>query len=135
MKLVNCSECGRVFSSSGSSICPDCRRKEEEEFELVKDYLWDNPNSTVEEVAEETGVDRDRIIKFMKENRLESEGLVIKHSLECKRCGKEISSGIFCSSCRNKMVNELNQKDEEEKPKAEKKKEQMFLKDRFKRNK
>lgn len=134
MELINCKECGKLFSSSGKKVCPDCRQSEEEKFQLVKEYLWENPNSTVKKVSEETGVEEGLIIKFMREERLAAEGLVIDYSLKCKHCGTEIKSGLFCKSCRTKMISDFNQSGDSKA--AEKKKSQeMFLKERFKRNK
>lgn len=136
MNLINCEECGRLFSSSGPKVCPNCKKEEEEKFEIVKDYLWDNPNSTIKKVAEETGVERELIIKFMREGRLDAEGLLIDYKLKCKRCSKEIKTGIFCESCRNKMINNFKTDAKEEKEEKEKQKQGkgMFLKDRFKRD-
>lgn len=133
MELINCKECGKLFSSGGQKVCPDCRQSEEEKFELVKEYLWENPNSTVKKVSEDTGVEKELIIKFMREDRLAAEGLLVDYSLKCKRCGTEIQSGLFCSSCRSKMISDFNQGSE---PEEEKKKssQEMFLKERFKRN-
>lgn len=138
MELINCKECGKVFASTGQKICPDCRQTEEEKFELVKDYLWDNPNSTIKKVSEATGVEEELIIKFMRENRLAAEGLLVDYLLKCKRCGTEIKSGTFCESCRSQMINNLKQGVKDQKREKEKKKskksEGMFLKDRFKRD-
>lgn len=134
MDLINCKECGKLFASSGKKICPDCRQSEEEKFELVKEYLWDNPNSSIQKVSDETGVEKELIIKFMRENRLAAEGLLIDYTLKCKRCGTEIEAGVFCSSCRNKMVSDFKQEDEPEEKKKKKPSEEMYLKDRFKRD-
>ena len=134
MELINCKECGRLFSSAGQKVCPDCQQSEEEKFELVKEYLWENPNSTVKKVADDTGVEEDLIIKFMREERLDVEGLMIDYTLECKRCGAEIKSGIFCDSCRAKMISNFKQGAESEEEKKKKDSQEMFLKDRFKRN-
>ncbi|MFN2341154.1 MAG: flagellar protein [Halanaerobium sp.] len=133
MELINCKECGKLFSSAGQKVCPDCRQSEEEKFELVKNYLWDNPNSTVKKVAEDTGVEEDLIIKFMREDRLAAEGLLIDYTLKCKRCGAEIKTGLFCDGCRSKMINDFNQGAEPEKEDEKKDSQEMFLKDRFKR--
>ena len=134
MKLINCKECGRLFSSAGQKVCPDCQNSEEEKFELVKNYLWDNPNSTVKKVSEETGVEEDLIIKFMREDRLAAEGLIVDYTLKCKRCKAEIKSGSFCENCRAKMINDFNQGDDSENKQKQKENQEMFLKDRFKRN-
>lgn len=136
MNLINCQECSKVFASAGSKICPACRQSEEEKFELVKDYLWEQPNSTVKAVSEATGVEEEMIIKFIKANRLQSEGLTIDYSLKCKSCGTAIDAGVYCDSCRNKLVNDFKA---EESPKEKKKSrgkrsEKMFLSDRFKRD-
>jgi flagellar operon protein (TIGR03826 family) len=132
VKLVNCRECGRVFSSAVDLVCPDCKKLEEEKFELVKNYLWDNPNSTIDQVAEATEVEKELIIKFMKEDRLASEGLVIDFKLKCSRCGKEIDSGTFCASCRNKLVSDFKNNFEEKEEEDDYGEGEMFLKDRFK---
>ncbi len=134
MELINCRECGKLFSSAGQKVCPDCRQSEEKKFELVKDYLWDNPNSTVKKVAEETGVEEDIIIKFMREDRLAAEGLLVDYTLKCKRCGAEIKTGLFCNSCRSKMIKDFNQSEQSADKEEKKENQQMFLKDRFKRN-
>jgi flagellar operon protein (TIGR03826 family) len=133
MNLINCKECGKLFASSGSKVCPDCQKAEEEKFEIVKDFLWDNPNSTIKKVEKETGVERELIIKFMREDRLAAEGLLVDYTLKCKHCGKAIQSGVFCEDCRNKMISELSydeQSDQEEQTKGN---QEMFLKDRFRR--
>lgn len=138
MNLINCRECGKVFASTGQKVCPDCRKSEEEKFELVKDYLWDHPNSKVTEVSEATGVEEKVIIKFIKESRLQSSGLKIDYELKCKSCGKKINSGVYCESCRIKMFSDFksdNDKKEDEKKdkKEDKKGDKMFTRDRFKR--
>lgn len=134
MELINCKECGKLFSSAGQKVCSDCRQSEEEKFELVKNYLWDNPNSTVKKVAEETGVEEDLIIKFMRDDRLAAEGLLVDYKLKCKHCGTEIKTGLFCNGCRSKMINDFNQGDVSENKEKKKDSQEMFLKDRFKRN-
>ncbi len=56
----------------------------------VKDYLWDNPGASIDEVHEETGVDREIIIKFVKEDRLIADGIDVDLLISCERCGREI---------------------------------------------
>jgi hypothetical protein len=77
------------------------------------------------------------IIKFIKANRLKSEGLKIDHKLECKSCGKKIDAGVYCDRCRSKMLNDFNSNASEKKvknKKSGKKSKRMFTSDRFKKD-
>jgi flagellar operon protein (TIGR03826 family) len=100
MPLANCKECGRLFIKVTSDICPDCQRKEEEEFDRVKEYLKNHPNANLSEIMEATGVSENRISKFIRMGRLS-----IKPT--CEVCGKPIDSGRFCPECRLKLLNEV----------------------------
>ncbi len=140
MELSNCKKCGKLFSPKVSEeVCPVCRDEEEEKFQKVKDYLWDHPKATVEEVHEETGVEEELIIKFVKDGRLIAEGLDLENIvLECERCGTAIANGRFCSSCKDELVDgftgETEDKKEDTKPEKDGSK-TMHLKDRINRRK
>lgn len=140
MELKNCKKCGKLFSpQANEKVCPVCRDEEEEKFKKVKEYLWDNPNASVEEVHEATGVEEELIIKFVKEDRLIAEGIDVDIMLECERCGTQISSGRFCESCKQELVSGLSGDDKKEKKDKDKKKkkkdQQMYTKDRINRRK
>ena len=107
MDLKKCINCNQIFAAAqGQNICPDCLAEEENKFELVKDYLWDNPGATIPEVSEATDVGEAIIKKFVREGRLvELQGSNIK--VECKNCGKAISEGKYCSECSNKLANDI----------------------------
>lgn len=108
MDLINCKKCGRTYGNDGIDLCPKCRHEDlENEFKLVKDYLYDNPGAEIKEVSEETGVSTQKILKFLREGRIEiSEG---SHNalLECEHCGKAIRSGRFCEKCVEKLKKEF----------------------------
>jgi hypothetical protein len=70
----------------------------------------------------------------MREDRLAAEGLLVDYTLKCKRCGAEIKTGLFCDSCRSKMINDFKQSDQTSGKEEKKESQEMFLKDRFKRN-
>jgi len=141
--LKNCKKCGSLFSPDhGENICQVCRNEEEEKYQKVKEYLWDFPNATVEEVHEETGVEKELIIKFVKEGRLLADGLNVDLLLECERCGTQIESGRFCQSCKDELVSGLSESDRSKKKKKEKKDkssggkdQKMYTEDRIKRRK
>ncbi|KXZ39056.1 flagellar operon protein TIGR03826 [Alkalithermobacter thermoalcaliphilus JW-YL-7 = DSM 7308] len=107
MELINCSKCGRTFGSvNGEKYCSKCRDDDYDDFVKVRDYLYDNPKSTIKEVSEETGVSEKKILKFLKEERIEiaEEANAI---LSCERCGKSIKSGRYCETCKLALQKEL----------------------------
>jgi len=101
-QLINCKKCGRMFSSvGGQEFCSKCRTDDETEFKIVREYIYDNPDSTVKDVHEGTGVSEELILKFLRQGRL-----VLKDQgvgLECERCGKSITTGRFCDQCAHEL--------------------------------
>lgn len=106
MNLKNCVRCGKVYVYDGFSVCLDCRRADEEDFEKVKAYLDENPGANVMQVSEATGVDTKKIIKFLREGRLEVKDEV-NILLDCERCGKPIKTGRFCEECSKQVEKEI----------------------------
>jgi len=139
MDLRNCPRCGKIFAYDGKNkICNVCKNSEENEFQKVKDFLWDNPNATIEEVHNATEVERDLIIKFVREGRLVAEGLSFDFMIECERCGTPISSGRYCDKCQETLVEGFHTGPDKKKRPIKKRydsKGKMFLQDRIeKRN-
>jgi len=100
LNLKNCPRCGRVFpAGSGRDLCSKCLEAEDDDYGVVRRYVRDHPRSTVVEVAEETGVDEEVILQYLRDGRLMSNsfGSVIN----CERCGKSIRGGRYCDSCLN----------------------------------
>ena len=142
MNLKNCPQCGKLFASEhGEKLCPVCLEDEESDFQKVKEFLWDNPKATIEEVHKETGVERDLIIKFIRDDRLIAEGIDIDIVIECERYGKAIAHGRFCKSCQEELIDGLSptkkkkKKDNQEKKKRKSVKDEMFIKERIKKKK
>lgn len=104
--LRNCSECGRLFAyQQGRSVCSRCLEKEEEEYLVVRRYVRDHPGATVFEVAEETGIEEEKILQFLRDGRLHSKGFA--ELLECERCGKRINSGKYCAECLGELDKQI----------------------------
>ncbi|MEA1962368.1 MAG: TIGR03826 family flagellar region protein [Bacillota bacterium] len=99
--LRNCPECGRLFAYTGRNLCPRCMEKEEEDYMVVRRYIRDHRGASIFEVSEETGIEEDKILRFLKEGRLESRGF--KNVVQCERCGKSINQGRYCESCLQEM--------------------------------
>ncbi len=98
--IRNCPRCGKVFTCIGRPICNKCVELEENEFKIVKEYIYDNPGATISEVSEETEVSVEKIMRFLREERLEIKSENSNLLLECERCGRAINSGRFCENCK-----------------------------------
>ncbi|MDR1438678.1 MAG: MerR family transcriptional regulator [Clostridiales bacterium] len=107
-ELKNCRKCNRIFSYvTGPQICPSCQKEEEEIFDNVSMYVREHPGVPLTVVAKEMDVSYEKIIKYVREGRLqikEPGGGVVKF---CEKCGKEIPSGRFCKSCEAGLAKAL----------------------------
>jgi len=102
-ELRNCPRCGRIFTYIGRPICNRCMDDEEIEFKKVKEYVYDNPGATISETSQETGVSVEKIIRFLREERLEIKSEESNMVLECERCGVPIKSGRYCERCKREL--------------------------------
>lgn len=109
MDIKNCRECGALFNYlSGPRMCPECKRKLEEKFMEVRDFVRDNPISSIAHIAEEMNVSVQQINQWIREERLIfSEDSEVK--VNCESCGRAILTGRFCENCKAQVANELGQ--------------------------
>jgi len=97
MDIKKCKNCQRLFKYQASRYCPSCIIELDQVFIKVREYLYDNPNATITDVSENTGVETEIIMEFLREGKLElKEASMI---LECKSCGKAIKTGVMCKEC------------------------------------
>ena len=107
MDVRNCKDCGKLFNYlSGPPLCPACMKKLDDKYSTVKEYIYDNPGASIQQVAEENDVSVGQLKKWVREERLafSDDSLV---GLECENCGAMIRTGRFCGICKDKMVNKL----------------------------
>lgn len=107
MEVINCKGCGRLFNAlTRTRLCPGCQAKLEERFHEVKEYINNNPGSTIDMVSEACDIPAKQIKQWIREERLAfSEDSM--QGIECEQCGAMIRSGRFCESCKTKLQNEL----------------------------
>lgn len=104
MNIRNCKECGRLFQYDGiSKLCYRCRKKDDEDFRIVKDFLYENPKETITVVSEETDVSEEKILRYLREGKLEIVGENPGILLDCESCGKAIRTGRYCEKCAQNM--------------------------------
>lgn len=107
MNVSNCKYCGRLFNAiSRERICPNCQKQLDEKFVVVKEFLRENPNSSVDEVSKECEVSTKQIRQWVREERLTfSENSM--EGIECERCGVMIKTGRYCETCKLAVGNDL----------------------------
>lgn len=107
MEIKNCKRCGRMYNYiTGAPICDQCKQKEEDDFQKVKKYIYDNRGAAMKDVSEACEVSIEKITRFLKDGRLEiKEGTNI--ILECENCSRPITTGRYCQECSKKLEREL----------------------------
>jgi hypothetical protein len=118
MKLTNCRYCGKLYQSLGGKICPDCRKKDQEQYQAVKEYLQEFPTAPVYKVSSETNVPVKRIYQYVREGKLAILTPDSEFCVECAKCGVKISAGLLCPACEreyNSKKGKLPQKSNSDK--------------------
>jgi len=115
---------------TNEKICPECQHKLEEKFQEVKEYLKENPLSTMEVLSKECEVSVKQIKEWVREERLTfTEGSM--EGIECEQCGVMIRTGRFCDKCKTEIQNNLRSaiyvKKEEPKKKERERDRMRFL--------
>ncbi len=101
MQVRQCRICGKLFQSMGNYVCLECEEKLDQEFRLVRDYLYDHREADITEISRETGVSERSILQFLKEERLTLS--VPSENIRCEHCGKPVMGGKICEDCRNRL--------------------------------
>ena len=52
--LKNCSECGKLYTEVGQGMCRDCYEKEQEQEQVVYDYVRDHDKCGIKEIVDDT---------------------------------------------------------------------------------
>lgn len=108
MEVKSCRRCRALFHHVvGPQLCQKCKRKDEEDFARVKEYLYDNPGASMTTVCEELDVTVRQVQQYLRDGRL----TVSKDSpigIDCERCGTRIITGKYCDECTTTMTNQFS---------------------------
>lgn len=119
--ISNCPKCSAIFlRTKFRDVCDKCFKEEEQIFEKVYQYIRkkENRKARMEQVIEDTGVDEELLIKFVRMGRLKTSQFP-NLGYRCESCGSFIQEGKFCTTCTNNMQNQLKTFEQEEKRKEE----------------
>jgi flagellar operon protein (TIGR03826 family) len=116
MDVRNCRGCGRLFNYlGGTPLCQACIKELDDKFGGVKQYIYDNPAASIQQVSEDNDVSIQQLNKWIREERLcFSENSAF--GIECESCGAMIRTGRFCPACKDKLANTLGNAYEKEVP-------------------
>jgi len=92
-------------------MCGDCLKKLDEDFILIREYLYEHDGAGIEEVSEATGVSRKSILYLLKEERLivGDENGEANGYLKCESCKRPIHTGRMCAGCKNEVLSAIQQ--------------------------
>jgi methionyl-tRNA synthetase len=89
--------------------------KLEEKFKEVKDFIRENPHSSLQDVSEAKEVSVKQLKTWVREERLKfADDSPV--GIECMNCGAMIKYGKYCEACKGKMINNLSHAVVEEEP-------------------
>jgi len=69
-----CRGCAKLYPFLPRGLCADCLDQRELDFQTVKEWLRENPRSSIHAAGQATGVEAARIAEFVREGRLELVG-------------------------------------------------------------
>ncbi len=103
---TRCRKCNIIFENNGIlglNKCPDCLSPYEgqNKAQIVRDLVKDNPGISASEVSSMTGISTREIIDYLRIEVLEFTNDSLAY-LKCEKCGAEIRTGKYCSSCKSK---------------------------------
>jgi DNA-directed RNA polymerase subunit M/transcription elongation factor TFIIS len=104
MPLATCPRCKTLFQKEGSqSVCPKCVESEDADYEKVRAALEDKPSQSAEQVAEETGVDLNCVLRLLDSGRIETTAANV--GVKCGQCGAPAISisKRLCEGCLQKL--------------------------------
>ncbi len=106
MNIKTCRDCQKIFQSYGQAYCEECLKKQDDLFVVVRNYLYDNPKATVEDICESCKVEEDLVLGWLRDGRLLAENGA--SLLTCMSCGVSIAQGRVCAKCSSEFQNKIS---------------------------
>jgi flagellar operon protein (TIGR03826 family) len=99
-EVANCPRCKALFRKVRQSVCPNCIKEIDQEYEKCYKYIRkkENRGCNIQELSEATGVSIQQITMFITEGRLNIDNNP-NMSYACRSCGKPTRTGSLCESC------------------------------------
>lgn len=109
MTIIQCKLCRKPFNSAGNKFCTDCLRQIENDFFIVRDFIYDNKGADIDAISRGTGVDKIVIQHLIREGRffyedVQAEGAGV---YKCKICGKPAGTDKICRDCKANLASSM----------------------------
>jgi len=106
MQIGNCPICGALYMKDVGRMCSACLEQEEEDAQIIAEYIRANRRCTIEEVHAVTGIKVSVIHRMLESGRIqECENLVYP----CEQCKRLINKGRLCKTCMNSFLNQVKE--------------------------
>jgi len=71
-EVKNCKKCNMIFTTNdGSLFCKKCQIEEDRTFKLIRDYLYDNPGTSVHDLSAKFNISVRRIEEYIRNGRFD----------------------------------------------------------------
>ncbi|WP_096190278.1 TIGR03826 family flagellar region protein [Evansella halocellulosilytica] len=107
--LSNCPNCGKLFVKAFRPVCEACYREVEAKFQTVYTFIRKRENrmASLEEVHAKTEVEKDLIIEFVRQGRLNLSQFP-NLGYPCEKCETTIREGRLCQTCSDRIKSDLD---------------------------
>ena len=101
--IINCKKCGRLSGNTIKGLCKECLKTTMTNFQIIKHFIYENPNATVNKIHEALGIPKKEILDYVREGKLK-----VKKDNEntnnCKNCGLKIPPRhSLCFACKKNI--------------------------------
>jgi len=87
-----------MFAKKYNPLCDTCTKAEEEIFEKVYEYVRENPNQSLPQVAEACEVTTKRLLQYVRDGKIEATN-GMNGDVLCSQCQTPIKKGRMCEKC------------------------------------
>ncbi|PYZ95855.1 flagellar protein [Alteribacter lacisalsi] len=105
-ELSNCENCGKLFITKSQRVCIRCYKESEMLLKKITAYLDKNPKTNLHTLVAATSIPGKKIISLIKKGRIRLGPYPALH-YPCEMCGAPVMNGKICSSCRNRLKEDL----------------------------
>ena len=107
--LIDCPSCGSIYvKNKFREVCDACFKEEEKQYDAVYKFLRvrENRAATISRVVEETGIEEDLLLKFIRTGRIKVTSFP-NLGYPCDSCGRLTTTGKLCDRCTADLKNDL----------------------------